>query len=320
MMKDEDVRFHTPATPPPDWAETGYFNFYIPEINLIGFIYIVHRAGVGATVADIEIMNKRSLNCLDTLYMNLCNHNALPERAEDFALESGLTFKAPSIRDYEIGYKRDGVELVLRCEGLMEPYDIHDPTMDPLADPDQAAALANSGFGAAYTQHFDMTVRMTGRLSLGGRDYPIDCVSTMDHSWGPRPEHKFHPIVWMNAHLEDGRCFHGIFSHEISGADAGFSFKHGYALVDGAVRGGRAGMLEVRRSNGFIDGFEWSVTDIDGREHRASGKLTTHHPWLPYGNNLSPMGLVRWETPDGGAGIGTFMEGIPLNRLRGDAS
>jgi hypothetical protein len=317
VITDADLQFHLPDPPDFGWAETGYFNFYIPEANILGFVYIVHRAGVGATVSDVEIVNRASTDCLDTLYVDLCNHNPLPARADRFVLETGLEFEATSIRDYRLAYDRNGVAFEIVCTGLMEPYDIHDPAMDPLAIADPALAIANSGFGAAYTAHFDMAVRVTGALRLGDRTWPIDCISTMDHSWGPRREDRFAPMVWANAHFDDGTCFHGIFAFDPAAPPGGqHVFKHGYALVDGRVRGGKAGSLSTTKAGLLTQTLAWTMIDIDDREHRITGEMLTHHPWIPYGNTYAPLAMIRWRQGDEQTGLGTYLEAVPLNTLR----
>lgn len=317
MITDSDIRLHLPEPKRADWAETGYFNFYVPEANIFGFVYIVHRAGVGATVSDVEIVDTAGFTADDALYIDLINHNPLVEKAEDFTLETGLSYKAKSIRDYVIDYNAGGVALHLDCVSLMEPYDIHDATMDPMAVTDAVDVAASSGFGTAYSAHFDMTVRMTGSLQIAGKTYPIDCVSTMDHSWGPRPENGFHPILWANAHFGENYAVHGIFSVDRT-APFGqqHEFKHGYAMIDGKVRGAKAGSVRTHRPGLFPSTMEITIVDCDDREHTVSGSVLTHHPWVPYGNNLSPITMTRWHHRDGRIGIGTYLEGFPLNRVR----
>lgn len=317
MITDDDLKLHLPVPNRADWAETGFFNFYIPETNIFGFVYIVHRAGVGATVSDIEIVDRMGFTAEDAVYIDLVNHNPLVGKAEDFRLETGLSYRATSIRDYVIDYQAGGIDLHLECTSLMEPYDIHDPAMDPMAVADDAAAIENSGFGSAYSAHFDMTVRMVGELKIAGQRHVIDCISTMDHSWGPRPENGFHPILWANAHFGDDYSVHGIFSVD---RDAPFGeqhvFKHGYALVDGEVLGAKAGNVRTIRPALFPGAMEMTIVDRNDREHIVSGSVLTHHPWVPYGNNLSPITMARWHASDGRRGIGTYLEGFPLNRIR----
>lgn len=317
MIHDSDIAFHTPANASYDWAETGFFNFYVPEANLMAWVYIVHRAGVGATVADVEIVDRWARGIDEAVYMDMTNHNPLPASAEKFSLPNGLSFEARSLREYLLEYKAGGVALDLRCTSLMEPYDIHDPAMDPMATADTTAANANSGFGAAYAAHFDMTVRITGTLSFGGVTHVVDCVSTMDHSWGPRPESGMHPILWVNAHFGEGYALHGIFAYDrYAPIGQQHHFKHGYALIDGKVRGAKAGAVRTTRDGLLPLGAEVSLIDVDEREHCVIGKALTHHPWIPYGNNFAPVSLMRWQS-DNLIGHGTYMEGLPLNRVRG---
>lgn len=317
MITDDDLKLHLPVPSRADWAETGFFNFYIPEANIFGFVYIVHRAGVGATVSDVEIVDRMGFTADDAVYIDLVNHNPLVDKAEDFRLETGLSYRATSIRDYVIDYRAGGIDLHLECTSLMEPYDIHDPAMDPMAVADETAAIENSGFGTAYTAHFDMTVRMVGELGIAGKRHAIDCISTMDHSWGPRPENGFHPILWANAHFGDDYAVHGIFSVDRD-APVGEQhvFKHGYALVDGEVLGAKAGSVRTIRPGLFPGAMEMTIVDRNDREHSVSGSVLTHHPWVPYGNNLSPITMARWHASDGRRGIGTYLEGFPLNRIR----
>ncbi len=317
MIRDSDIKLHIPDPVPHDWAETGYFNFYIPDANIFGFVYIVHRAGIGATISDIEIVDRAGFSTDDAVYIDLINHNPLVAKAEDFHLASGLRFRAKSIREYEIEYAAGRVDLQLECVSLMEPYDIHDPTMDPMASSNAAVDASSTGFGEAYSAHFDMTVRVRGSLALGDKRYDIDCVSTMDHSWGPRPENGFHPILWANAHFGEGYSLHGIFSVDrYAPVGKQHVFKHGYALIDGKVRGAKAGNVGTIRDGLFPTTMQMTLTDCDGREHSVSGSVLTHHPWVPYGNNLSPITMTRWHASDGRIGIGTYLEGFPLNRLR----
>jgi hypothetical protein len=69
MIHESDIALHTPADVPFDWAETGFFTFFVPEANLMAWIYIVHRASVGATVADVEIVDRWARGIDEAVYM-----------------------------------------------------------------------------------------------------------------------------------------------------------------------------------------------------------------------------------------------------------
>lgn len=322
MIRDSDLEFHVPADIPHSWAETGYFNLYIPERNLFCWIYYVHRAGVGVTITDIEIIDRWSDTIDDALYIDYTNHNPLPKSATRFSLPSGLSFHARSLKDYLIEYRAGEVAFSLNFTSLMEPYDIHDRAMDPMAVEDAALAIANTGFGSAYASHFDMSVRVRGTLTIGAESFAVDCVSTMDHSWGPRPESSFSSMTWNNAHFGEDHVVHAIFAFDrLAPAGAQHTFRHGYALVDGRVRGAKAGSARVVRNGPYAIAVEMSITDVDDRQHVVHGVTVNHTPWRLYGNANSTMAMMRWTIPGSArVGYGTYFDTWPINRLRADAA
>jgi hypothetical protein len=319
VIRNEDIHFHRPDGLGYDWAETGFFNFYVPARNLHGWVYIVHRTGLGVSICGIEIVDAQADDPAQARYVDMQNHLPIPERAEAFTLPNGLSFTAGSIRDYRIDYQGfDDTELHLEITGIMEPYDIHDPNMDPMAVADPAANSESTGFGAAYSAHFDMSVRVAGSLRLRGENIDIDCLATMDHSWGPRPESAFSAIAWVNGHFEDGSVLHSIWSLDRA-APRGeqHTFRHGYALVDGRVRGVLEGDLVLTRRGHFGTAGELRLVDVDGTEHRAHSAIRTSHYWVPYANCPSPISMHQFHMADGRSGIGTVLEGFPTNRWCG---
>lgn len=319
MITETDLQFHIPENINHSWAETGYFNIYIPESNIFCWVYYVHRAGVGVTTSYVEIIDKWSDAITDQLYSDVSHFNPIPKDATKFTLPSGLSFRALSLSEYQFNYDAGGIELDLRFNAIMPPYDIHDPEMDPMAAADAQEAAANSGFGTAYSSHFDMSVRARGTLKINGKVHAIDCVSTMDHSWGERWEHKYQSMTWANAHFGEDYVLHAIF-HFDQNAPAGqqHDFKHGYALVDGKVRGLKGGSVHAIRSGIWPTYVEMRLVDVDDREHVVRGPMVNHHPWKMYGNASSGLAMAQWWSPDvKGPGYGTYFDTWPTNCVRG---
>ena len=320
MITDADTSFHTPADCPFDWAETGFFYCFVPEANLVAWVYIVARPGVGAMVADIEVIAEMSTNPLDAWYIDCQQHLPLPQKFEDFSLPNGLDVKAHSIRDYRLDYVGvDNTELHLDVIGLMEPYDIHDPSMDPMAKADEADQIKGSGFGRAYSNHFDMTCRVKGTLKVRGRSFDVDCVSTMDHSWGPRHERGMNPMTWINANFGEDYALHSIWSYEPREVpEKQFTFAHGYALVDGQVKGFKEGEMVAQRNkhDRFAAAYEQRFVDVDNRQYRAFGSPLSQHLWSPYSCTYVPNIFLRWQS-DGRIGYGNVQENNPLDRETG---
>ena len=315
MIMPEDVRFHTPADVQYDWAETNFFSFYVPEANLTGWIYLVARAGVGAIAADVEMIDRIGRVSVDAAYFDFQQHLPLPKQLENFSLPNGLSVRAVNApRDYQIDYIGvDDTEFHLQVRGLMEPFDIHDPAMDPLASHDPNA----SGFGSAYSNHFDMTAHVTGKVRVRGKSHNVDCVTTMDHSWGPRNERGMRPMGWINANFGTAFAFNSIWSFDPLASDWGqFSLAHGYILDAGQVLGLVAGRMRAVRRGVFPIGYEALLTDKTGREHHFVGTPVAQHPWACYANSLAMFSTVRW-THKGQEGIGLAQENWPLDRYAG---
>ena len=318
MITEADLQFHIPSDIPYNWAETGYFNFYIPDANIFVWMYYVHRAGLGVTISDIEIIDCWSRDLVDSVYVDHTNHNPLPENATWFSLPSGLSFEASSLSRYHVKYDSAGIFIDVEFDAIMPPYDIHDPEMDPMAVADEKLAIAQSGFGTAYASHFDMSVRAHGSLKIGEKKYSVDCVSTMDHSWGPRPENGFHPLTWTNAHFGADYAVHAMFAFDKDAAPGQqHTFRHGYAVVNGKVRGFKSASASTVRDGYYPTYIEMRMIDVDDREHVVHGPMICHCPWQVYGNCFSPMGMVKWWSPDRTEpGYGTYFDSWPINTIR----
>ena len=214
MITERDVEFHSPADADLHWAETNQFS--IPERNLVGEIYTCIRTGLGVAISEIIVFNRLSRNRRDVLHFDAHQHLPAPERLSHYALANGLEVRATLLpQDYRVDYVGpNGAEIHLDVVGLMEPYDIHDPAMSPTAPADRADQIEHSGFGAGFTGHFDMTARVSGTLILAGRTYPVDCVASMDHSWGPRIERDMRPTCWSYGYFGEDYGWHGIWAKD----------------------------------------------------------------------------------------------------------
>jgi hypothetical protein len=202
----------------------------------------------------------------------------------------------------------------------MEPYDIHDPTMSPTAPPERADQVAGSGFGAGYSGHFDMTARVTGTLTLAGRTYAVDCVDSMDHSWGPRTERGMRSMCWSGGHFGEDYVWHGIWAKDpFAAPEDEFRIAHGYILEDGKVIGLTSGTMVAKRENDIPVEVEIRLVDRDGREHHITGQARANHDWVPHAC-LNVHDVFYEYAADGrGPGYGVIEEAIPLD-LMADAN
>lgn len=319
MIIQEDIGFHTPEDVDFQWAETYWLGFYVPKSNIYGWIYMVFRAGTGGMLCDIEFIDRKSANMHDARYIDVQNYLKIPERLESFSLTNGLAFTAASPERYRVDYIGvDDTEIHLDFAGIHQPYDIHDPAIDPMARATAADAVEHSGFGSAYSSHFDLTMRARGKIKVRGTDYDVDCLATNDHSWGPRPERSMRMMGYMNAHFDDDYVVQTIWEFDASRPDGDqHAFKHGYAIVDGALSGGVAGSLKVTHQGIFPELIELSFTDVAGRVHVLTGTPSAYCHWVPYCCCPTAHTMVRWQTEGKTGGVGTLMEAYPLDTVTG---
>lgn len=320
MITDKQLRFQTPTDLDHQWAETFWFGLYVPESNIYGWVYMVFRAGSGAMTCDVEFIDRSSSDMYDARYIDIQNHLNIPAKLEKFSLANGLSFEALDPRRYRIDYVGvGGTEIHLDLEGIHEPYDIHDKNIDPMARQEQHDAIEHSGFGTAYAGHFDLTTRVTGSIQIRGTEYPVDCLATQDHSWGPRPERGMRPMGYVNAHFDNDYVMQSIWDFDPSKPDGEqHTFKHGYIVKDGELTGGIDGQLTIRHEGMYPSSLELTIKDAHGTVHTATGTPRAFNNWVPYGCTPTAHAMVQWTNESGLEGIGTSMEAYPLDTVTGD--
>ncbi|HVW35596.1 MAG TPA: hypothetical protein VHL53_23895 [Acidimicrobiia bacterium] len=318
MITERDVEFHTPADADHHWAETNQFCFYIAELNLVGGIYTCVRKGLGSALSEVFIFNRLTRERTDVVYFDSMAHLPAPEKLSHYELANGLTVTAVGPpRDYRIDYRgTNGMELHLDFAGLMEPYDIHDPAMSPTAAPTAEGQVEGSGFGAGYSGHFDLSGRVTGTLTLAGTTYPVDCVDSMDHSWGPRTERGMRAMGWSGGHFGEEYVWHGIWVKDpFAPPEDEFRIANGYVLEDGKVLGLASGTMVAKREDGLAVHVDMHLIDRDGRDHHITGRARANHDWVPHACLEVHDVFYEYSTAGRGPGYGVIQEAIPLDLM-----
>ncbi len=321
MIRPEDAQFHQPTSDDPLWAETNYFGLYAAQetdapIN-IG-LYGLFREPLGVVGSSVSVNSKRVSFPWAAEYWDAWEHLVVPQPSNllDYKLANGLEVvchEPNMVWDVDYSDPAAGLELHFRYTGLMEPYDINDPAQDPMA----ADKDMDLTWGHAYAGHFDQSGHYEGEITLRGTTHPIDCVSTMDHSWGVRAERQTSRLSWMHAHFSDELVVHGLFDFSTeNGPDApsGLSMTHGYVLDHGKVHGLKAGTGTTWRRGFYPDAIQISVTDAANRTWALEGTGLTTFPWQSQPGVVGHNALLRW-TCDGRTGYGECMDFIGLGEL-----
>jgi hypothetical protein len=322
MITDKDAEFHEDETNDPTWGETNYFGFYSAEEPLNIGVYTLFRPNLGVVQTTVCMNSGDAVQPWRADFCDLQSHVPIPEprSLSSFTLANGLTIETLSPNDkWKIGYDDgEGTTIDVVYTSLMPAFDIQDPEMDPIT----AAKNAGEGFawGTAYNGHFDQTGHYEGQVSIRGRTVPIDCTSTMDHSWGPRAERGGPNMSWLHAHFSDDYAIHAIFSFDETTAGRELTLMHGYALRDGKVSGLAAGTgVTVRDEEFFARTVEFTVLDADGNEHHVVGRGMTRFPWQCWPNMVGFNVLAQWHSA-GLTGYGEIQDFVDVTRLtRGQA-
>lgn len=324
MIHDSDAEFHA-ADEDPAWAETNYFGFYNAEAKLNIGVYALFRPNLGIVSSTLCINSQRAVTPWEADFCDMRASLPIPSSRTllDYQLLNGLHVRCIEPNhlwkiDYDDG---EGTRIDVRWEALMPAYDIQDPEMDPMCGGGSSAG--KFAWGAAYNGHFDQTGHVTGVVVVRGREVPIDCVSTMDHSWGPRSERSKPTMSWLHAHFSKDLAIHGIFGFDPGHNGTELWLAHGYVMEHGEVFGLKAGSGRVQRQQErYAERIELDLTDRRGKQWKLEGQALTTFPWQCWPNMTAFNCLCRWEAA-GQRGYGEvqdFFELPVLNALNSDAS
>ncbi|HJQ47025.1 MAG TPA: hypothetical protein VJ870_12005 [Amycolatopsis sp.] len=307
MITAAELEYQAPEDADHDWAETYFLPVPVPEEHLLAHVYVVVRPKLGVMSNDVYVFGTVSDSRADLLHYNARQHLPAPERWSKIDSPMGLSVHAVNPpRDHRIDYVGpDDTEIHVDWNGVMEPFDIHDPRLSPRAGATEAEQIANSSSGAAYKGHYDMTGRITGRLTVRGKTYQVNCLERMDRSWGPRPE-VVRPMNSINANFGDDLCFHLRGSRD-NGERLPNPVSHGYVLDNGEFFGITEGSFTATRFGTVLLTLDVSVTDTRGKTYRMHASPDVGGPWTAYAGNVTWNSMMKWTLGDR-VGYGVVMD------------
>lgn len=301
MITAEDLEFHHDETSDFTWAETYFIPISIPQENLFCFVYVCCRPVLGVMTNCVRITGAISETEWEVLYDDNQEHLPGPERFSRIDAPNGLQVEAVKPpREYRIDYVGyDGTEIHVDWKGIMEPWDIHDPKLNPLAGKTEEERLAASSMGSGYKGHFDMHGRVTGTVTVRGRTYEVDVIDRMNHSWGPRPTLDIPSMNALWGAFGEDLCFriHGHLDlDKPTGEDQrlahGYLLDHGevLALTDLTMVTNRVGIVPVS--------MDLVMRDERDRTWTVYGQPVNGAPWRSYLTTVTWLGLYRWVMGD----------------------
>ena len=290
-MNHPDDEFHPPTEDHPEWTETMWFAYAVPERDLSGQLYVFARRNVGVVAAGAFVWDR-----VDDLFQS-CRYSKMfwqlpfPDSPlSDLSLDNGLRVRATDpLQTYELTYDDpdgDAFHLAFRFDALVAPHYLH--------------------------THYDQPGRYTGRLVLDGQEIEVDGFGFRDRSWGVRRQFGEGVV----AHAEYAAYSYGTASPDdafftmqadFSGGPSGevSTNIHGFLLRDGelsALSGGSRRVVE-RSPAGHPARVEIEGTDALGRSFVVTGSARNSLPIQLNPNLFTINGLYDWSL-DGAAAYG----------------
>jgi hypothetical protein len=300
MIQPEDAGFHPH---PPDewrWCETNMFPFCIPEAGISATIYVLTRPALGVCMSDVTIQDRIASAWEDQIYVDNQQHLPCPASLTDYALPNGLSVRmVEPLKRWHIRYQGiDDTEFDLQFASLMPPFDMNDPAMDPMA-----AARHGVGWEKAFHGHYEITGRITGRARIRGTWHDVDCIDTLDRSWGPRPERDNSNAIWFHGSFGEALTVHALVGCDPARTAEFGKLISGYVLENGAVHGLVSVAGRSERHGPYPMSSIVEVEDVRGKRFRFTGATMNAGPWAPYPSIVYYQCFMRWNL-DGLIGYG----------------
>jgi len=286
-----DDEFHPAPDANPEWTETCWFTFTVPERRLSGQLYPFFSPALGVVAAGAYFWDDTGDQLWNCLYAKNFWHLPIPDRPlADLELGNGARYEVlePQHR-YRLGFD------------------------DPDGGDEVSARLTFTGVTPPHylgTGHLDQPGRFTGTLVLHGEEIEVDAFGFRDRSWGPRtqfgPGITGTPAEWGGysyATASDRDGFHAITldvgTGTGTGTGTGCTVIHGYLLRDGVwaeLRSGEREVIARDRSTGCPTQVRLTGTDDLGRRLDAEGR-TLNRLGFPINPNLWTWNcLTHWES------------------------
>ncbi|MFW2829429.1 DUF7064 domain-containing protein [Sphingomonas sp. ID0503] len=316
MIQADVFSFH--ARDPADWTwtETVFLFFSVPEEGISCSIYVLARPNLGVCHSSIEIHKGFCHHPWEGGFTDAQLHLPCPADFSNFTLPNGLSFQSRNQpRDFAIQYlSKDGAcRFDVDYVALSYPFDTHDPNDNPLVAHSKESANV-PGYDGWHNGHMESIGRITGKVTLYGKTYEVDCIDGMDKSWGPRPDFGQQGSSWFHVATDDG--FAAFLAMGLNFVDREVTYgplRFGFVVVDGEKTGIVEASMSSQRSDMLVMRTVVDFKDAKGRTYHAVGTALAAAPWYTFNPAcVSFQTLLRWEC-NGKTGASHFTDFMGLN-------
>jgi hypothetical protein len=298
-----DALFHAPPLGVPEWLETNWFSFQVPERNIRASIAVGFRTNVGSVMSHVTIWSKPTSSVLGADFRDARVHLPMPVgNLDDYTLLNGLHVRQTELgRSWELRFEGRGAAFELTVEGLMRPVSSKEMRTN-LDGGDFSHFHAVDPVWSDHVGHIDQTMKVTGELRLHGETIPVSCVSNMDHSWGPRPERDHSQGNFDEGAFSDDFAFHVMTKNPDLKTGV---VTNGYVLDHGEPFAIASGVGHYERDGWAISRLVYELEDVRGKSFTFEGEPLSNFPIPSWPNQYNIASLVRWRS-DGVEGWGDY--------------
>ena len=294
MIRHSDFGYHPSDPEEITWTETLFIIFSVPESGISGSIYTLVRPNLGVCHSAIDVHRGFCLEPWKVHHNDAQMHLACPPDFADFALSNGVRFKAHDERrcHFEYAALNGNCALAIDFEAVCDPFDMHDPSHNPLM---KTAPVA--GYHGWNNGHMESKGRITGSLRLGERTYRVDCIDGMNKSWGVRRDWGNKGAAWVQVGLGDDLNAFMVFGLRFENKEVVYGpLNFGFVAVDGERRAIVKATMRAERSSMLMTRAEVAFEDDRGDTYEAIGTTVAAAPWYNYNpSSVAYQALLRWE-------------------------
>lgn len=273
---------HVPETDDPWITETAWYSFWTAGGEYAAHVYLRFRPNLGIVNPCVYVWGAGTSVEWDAAYWKH-SHYPMPPALDGMELLGGLRHEVvSSFRRYRISYadrEKYGAPLAFDVE------------LNEVGEPEFLGR-----------KHFDQPVRVTGTLSVDGRDFDIDCLAMRDRSWYARGDYTLFRSAYSYAITAPEEQLLAIYAAPRDGDllldDLPLAGGYSERGMEGAARASlTTGFRRVtRRDRATGHPLEVEV-EVDGPHgpERMVGRVRNCMAVAANPNMLSWMSLVEWE-------------------------
>lgn len=280
-----DDDFH-PFDQDPWWFESFWFSFFVPERQLMIYVYPWFRPALGTCGGGVLAWDSLAREPWNIVHHDYAWH--LPYKPGAQLWKDGVLHLPQNVR-------------ITPIEPLMRfrvEYAHPDFDLDVEFSAIRPAHVASKPIGDSklFGGRIDQAGHIVGKVRVGAEQLTVNCFCIRDRSWGIRRDDNYNMhIGYFHATVSADEAFLAVADH--SRADGDISpLVNGYLVRDGRLLPLNGGTCWVERdSAGVPVAARLNAKDSEGRALDAVGDAVSSFAYQPFPGMFNWSSLARWR-------------------------